>query len=60
MAGEPDILLWEEDSVNDWLISIGYGQYQGFIYGLLHSHLNRPFRAQIADLFCAFLDVPRR
>lgn len=32
MAGEPEILQWEEEHVNEWLISIGYGQYQGFIY----------------------------
>ncbi|KAG9045934.1 Adaptor for signal transduction [Tulasnella sp. UAMH 9824] len=32
MAGELDILQWEEEQVNDWLISINFGQYQGSIY----------------------------
>ncbi|KAG9017107.1 Adaptor for signal transduction [Tulasnella sp. 427] len=32
MAGEIDILQWEEDSVNEWLVSIGYGQYQNYIH----------------------------
>lgn len=35
MAGELDILQWEEDHVVEWLISINLGQYQGSIYGLL-------------------------
>lgn len=42
MAVEPDILQWEEENVNEWLISIGYGQYQGFIYGLLPLPLEPP------------------
>lgn len=32
MAGELDILQWEEDHVVEWLISINLGQYQGSIY----------------------------